>query len=122
VFGDPVGDLVGVGLDTLVQVDHGLDHHLGGAVAAAPGPDLLHREQVVAAFEPGDRVEPVQRGFGEVDVQHDLTGLDPRRRLIPSSLRFVGGVKFGVGVQRERCLASGEVTDGPGAAHVQRLL
>ena len=41
-FGDPVGDLVGLDVDVVGQVDHRLHDHLGVAVAA-PGPGSARR-------------------------------------------------------------------------------
>ena len=55
MLADPVGHLVGVGGQTLVEVDDGLDGHLGVGVGA-PGLDLVAQGEALAFFEPAEGV------------------------------------------------------------------
>src|SRR5262249_18617947 len=50
LFGDRLGDLVGVGEGAFGQVDDGFDDDLA-VRAAAPGADLVDGDQRVAAFQ-----------------------------------------------------------------------
>jgi len=115
VLTDPVGDRVaGDGL-LGVEVDDRLDGDLRPGLAA-PRLDLVEQNQQLALLEPSGR--PEHRGLavggrGEVGVEHDLTG---DGQAVP-----VARIRVALGVEVERSLGAGEVTEGLGAAHVQGL-
>src|SRR3954469_17557786 len=77
LFAEPVGDLVGMHADVLVEVDDGLDGDVGVGVGA-PVLDLLGGDAAVVVSQPGQlRAVALSAGagdggFGEVHVEDDL--------------------------------------------------
>jgi len=109
LFAEPVGDLVGVDLDVLGEVDHRLDGDVGVG-AGAPGADLLGGEALAGVLQPRQVERSAasgDRGLGEVDVEHDLAR--------PAASRDPW-------LEVECQLAAGEVAGGDRAAYVERLV
>ena len=101
LVGEPVGDLVGVDPDVVVQILDRADHDLGVRVGA-PGPDLFH----------GDRGAGVLAAAGllvtQVHVDHHLARLHQR-------------ASAGIGIQVQAEVAAGDHPERHRAAHVQGL-
>ncbi|CAM3868972.1 hypothetical protein NOZE110980_18590 [Nocardioides zeicaulis] len=115
LFAGPVGDRVGVGGELGVEVEDGSDGDLG-AGRSAPALDLVEEREALAVVEPcGGPEDRVFTGGGgvEVDVEHDL----PRCRQVVTG-RGRGGRALGVEV--ERGLGAGEVTERGGTSGAER--
>ncbi len=98
---EPVGGFVGLDMDVPGQVDDRLDGHVRVGVAA-PFADLVHADRGPGVAAPADGLAAGQRVLGDVDDQVNAAA--------------------GLGVvEPEGELAAGEVTQGLGAANVQRL-
>ena len=70
----PSRDLVGVGGDVLVEIDHRLHHHLGVRVGA-PAPDLVGSDPHTVVLHPRQLQTRTGAGdgcLGEVHVEHHL--------------------------------------------------
>ncbi len=99
LVGEPVGDLVGVDPDVVVQILDRADHDLGVRVRA-PGPDLFHADRGAGVLAAADLL------VTQVHVDHHLPGFTSgpvpgsgfrsrprwRRAITPSSIPHVQGL------------------------------
>ena len=111
LFTDPVGDLVGVHVVVVIQVDDRLDDDLGVGVAA-PVPDLLDGDRGSGC----SRTAPARRPHHGSRPRRDGHGARPAA----ASARVRGALVVGA-VEVEGQLPSGDRPEGLGAAYVQRL-